>query len=98
MDRQTESEELDARASERLLEMLAEHIDAWRWMSDAEHNGFTEMRAIVSELRGRGDTLVRGADLRLIAEARRPHLLSNAEQASVDAAWQRIDDVLGRVL
>ena len=87
---------INERGSGRLLEMLAEHIDAWRWMSDDEHNGFTEMRAIVIELRRRGDALVWACDLEFVIQAlgRERIALSNDDARALD----RLDGALRGVL
>lgn len=89
----------DMRATERLLEVVQEKAIDIRDFDNVDSQKFAgEIVVMLTELRRRGDTLVRGEDLRLVAEARQRHLLTNSEQAEVDAAWQRLQNALGGTL
>lgn len=64
----------DMRATERLLEVIGEIADYAIEMYDTGYAGdnvytkFYDVQKIITELRRRGDTLVRAADLRIVLE------------------------------
>ena len=77
----------DMRATERLLEVIAEQSD--------DH----EVQQAVVELQRRGDTLVRGGDLRLVAAAanhgRKFGPSGDTDYTGFNAALERIESALG---
>lgn len=80
----------DLRATERLLEFIAERCDDER------------VQAAVAELQRRGDTLVRGDDLRLVSAAanhgRQFGPSGDTDYTGFEAALERIESTLGRSL
>lgn len=77
----------DMRATERLLEVIEERSDD------------PEVQKVVTELRRRGDTLVRMHDLRLVAAAAHHGKLhgpiGGTDYAAFDAALARVENALG---
>ena len=99
----------DMRASERLLEVIAEQtVEAVNIVDfsalNSEQAGrmalaLDGIETAVAELRRRGDTLVRGEDLRLIAAAanhgRRYGLGGDTDYTGFEDALERIERALG---
>jgi hypothetical protein len=77
----------DMRATERLLEVIA------------ERSRDPEVQKAVAELRRRGDTLVRGDDLRLVSAAanhgRQFGPSGDTDYTGFNAALERIESALG---
>jgi hypothetical protein len=77
----------DTRSTERLLEVIAERSDD------------TEVQKAVVELLRRGDTLVRGEDLRLVSAAanhgRKFGASGDTDYTGFNAALERIESALG---
>jgi hypothetical protein len=92
----------DMRATERLLEVIAERA---RLVDDGElltQQGITEIRQAADELRRRGDTLVRRDDLRVVIAAanhgRQFGSGGDTDYTGFEAALARIDSSLGGVV
>jgi hypothetical protein len=86
----------DTRATERLLEYIAEQrVIAANWTTDpAAKDALEQIERAVTELQRRGDTLVRREDLRLLVEASEDALIVTDREA-IDAALERIESALG---
>lgn len=85
----------DMRATERLLEVIDECIDAQKaLLVGTEINALPLLKAeeAITELRRRGDTLVRRDDLRVVLENARLDAGASADQL---AAWERLSVALG---
>jgi hypothetical protein len=81
------------RATERLLELIAERA---RLVDEGElltQEGIMEIRQAVDELRRRGDTLVTGRDLELIIQALARESVALGEDEA--QALGRLDGALG---
>ena len=86
----------DMRATERLLEFVAEQCAiATNWTTDpAAKDALEQIESAVAELRRRGDTLVRREDLLLLVEASEDALIVTDREA-IDAALERMEKALG---
>ena len=84
----------DMRATERLLEVIEECVDRLPQFDQPE---FAEITTAITELRRRGDTLVRADDLRMILEqiARTQGWDGGHDQDATTAALDRLENALG---
>jgi hypothetical protein len=85
----------DTRSTERLLELIAEH--ASEIPDDARSGHARAVVEAVTELRRRGDTLVRRDDLWIVLEyAGSDEVFLESQRTELKAAFARIEKVLGK--
>ena len=87
----------DTRATDRLLEFIAEQrAIATNWTTDlAAKDALEQIERAVTELRRRGDTLVRREDLRHLLEALDYYAGIDELKATERPALERIRNALG---
>lgn len=84
----------DMRATERLLEVIAISADAYAENKNPGH--ITDIQTSITELRRRGDTLVRREDLRMVMRivALAEKHIGPAAQSERDA-FDRLENAIG---
>jgi hypothetical protein len=86
----------DMRATERLLEVLAQNMDTIEVVQRITVGQMAEMTDAIAELRRRGGTLVRGRDVELVIQALAREQIGLGEDEA--QALNRLDGALGGVL
>jgi hypothetical protein len=85
----------DMRATKRLLEAIEECAAKIAAGSNLSEVYADEIVEAITELRRRGDTLVRRDDLRTALEGSRPEYVTVAEGDAIEAAIDRLEIALG---